>query len=520
MRMVQTGISRAMKTGLHQFVRKNISNRFSALAAGMGVTVVLQSSTATGLMVSSFAHHGVVTTTMALAIMLGADIGTTLVAQVLSFNIGWLSPLLLLAGVITHQASSQSQGRQWGRVMLGIGLILLALTLISTASTPMRNAPILQQIFTILETDWLLGMFLMAIMTWLVHSSLAMVLLIMAMAGSGLISPMMTLVLVLGANLGGVLPPLTTNWSKGNMARRVPLCNAAFKLAGVMLMLPLIDQLVSFMQWLDPSSSRQAVNFHTLFNITISCIFLPLITPVARFVENMLPQEKSSEDKAEPIYLDYENIGNPAVALASATLETIRMGRVIEDMLQESLTAIETRDTKLSQIVISRDDEVDKLHEAIKLYVTRLTTEELDNAESQRATNILTFTTDLEHIGDILGYVMNTNERKIAEQLEFSDEGFAEIKAMHSRVTDSLQLAIGTFVSNDPKLASQLLDEKRAVRQMEQDGVMSHMERLGQQRQESITSSALHMNFLRDLKRIHSHIVAIAYPVLEQNNKH
>lgn len=196
------------------------------------------------------------------------------------------------------------------------------------------------------------------------------------------------------------------------------------------------------------------------------------------------------------------------------------MGRVIEDMLQESLTAIETRDTKLSQIVISRDDEVDKLHEAIKLYVTRLTTEELDNAESQRATNILTFTTDLEHIGDILGYVMNTNERKIAEQLEFSDEGFEEIKAMHSRVTDSLQLAIGTFVSNDPKLASQLLDEKRAVRQMEQDGVMSHMERLGQQRQESITSSALHMNFLRDLKRIHSHIVAIAYPVLEQNNKH
>ena len=163
---------------------------------------------------------------------------------------------------------------------------------------------------------------------------------------------------------------------------------------------------------------------------------------------------------------------------------------------------------------------MDKLHEAIKLYVTRLTTEELDNAESQRATNILTFTTDLEHIGDILGYLMNTNERKIAEQLEFSDEGFEEIKAMHSRVTDSLQLAIGTFVSNDPKLASQLLDEKRAVRQMEQDGVMSHMERLGQQRQESITSSALHMNFLRDLKRIHSHIVAIAYPVLEQNNKH
>ena len=196
----------------------------------------------------------------------------------------------------------------------------------------------------------------------------------------------------------------------------------------------------------------------------------------------MLPQEKSSEDKPSPSILIMKISAIPLLRWP-VTLETIRMGRVIEDMLQESLTAIETRDTKLSQIVISRDDEVDKLHEAIKPYA-RLTTEELDNAESQRATNILTFTTDLEHIGDIRD-MMNTNERKIAEQLDFSDEGFAEIKAMHSRVTDSLQLAIGTFVSNDPKLASQLLDEKgRAA-----DGtgwVMSHMERLGQQRQKAL----------------------------------
>ena len=208
MRMVQTGIARALKERLHQFMRKNISNRFNALLVGAMVTIVLQSSTATGLIVSSFARRGVITIAMALALMLGADIGTTVVAQVLSFDVGWLSPLLLLTGVITHQLSAETSGRQWGRVFIGLGLMLLALTLISMASQPLRDSSILLQIFTKLEHDWLLAILLMAVLTWLVHSSLAMVLLIMAIAGGGLVSPTMGLVLVLGANLGGIMPAL------------------------------------------------------------------------------------------------------------------------------------------------------------------------------------------------------------------------------------------------------------------------------------------------------------------------
>lgn len=519
MRMVHTGISRALKERLHQFMRTNMSNRFNALVAGLMVTIVLQSSTATGLIVSSFARRGVVTITMALALMLGADIGTTVVAQVLSFDIGWLSPLMLLTGVIIHQMSSETSGRQWGRVFIGLGLMLLALTLIGNASEPLRQSPLLLQIFTMLEHDWMLAMLLMALLTWLVHSSLAMVLLIMAMAGGGLVTPTMALVLVLGANIGGVAPALVANWSKGPIARRVPASNALFKITGVVMMLPLIGQMEMLMQAIDPSLQRQVVNFHAFFNIAIAVFFLPFIGPVAALMEKLLPEEPRNNGTHDPQHLDEENIGNPAVALASATLETIRMGKIVEEMLRDGLTAIENRDVKLTQVVHDRDDEVDHLYEAIKLYVTRLSGEELDKKESQRATNILTFTTDLEHIGDILGYLMASNEKKIAADLEFSDEGFEEIHAMHLRVADGLKLAIGVFVSNDPKLAEQLLDEKRIVRQMEQDGAKSHMERLGQQRQESINTSALHMNVLRDLKRIHSHIVAIAYPVLEQKKK-
>lgn len=519
LRMVQTGISRALKEKLFTLVEANVSNRFNALVAGIIATIVLQSSTATGLIVSSFAHRGVITIATGLCIMLGADIGTTLVAQILSFDFGWISPLLILAGVIIHNLAAESKGRQWGRVAIGIGLILLALKLISLASIPLRESALLLQIFTVLEGDWLLALILMAAVTWFVHSSLAMVLLIMAMAGGGFISPAMSLVLVLGANLGGVLPPLVTNWPKEAEARHVPLCNALFKFTGVMLMLPLIGPLAELMMALDPAIDRQVVNFHTFFNISIAVIFLPLAGQMAALVKKLQPTQNDMTGSTHASNLDEDNIDNPAIALTSATLETVQMAHLVEDMLRDSMTAISNRDIPLSRSIADRDDDLDRLYENIKLYVTRVSTEELDKKESRRATNILTFTTDLEHIGDILGYLMSANEKKIEQDLAFSTEGLEEIQAMHLRVTDSFKLAIGVFVSNDPKLAEQLLDEKRIVRKMEQDGVKAHMERLGQQRPESIKTSALHMDFLRDLKRIHSHIVAIAYPVLNQKKK-
>ena len=519
LRMVHTGISRALKDRLYHLVQRNIANRFSALLVGIVVTITLQSSTATGLIVSSIAHRGAMTIATGLAIMLGADIGTTLVVQILSFDIGWLSPLMLLTGVIIHHMMTEGSKRQWGRVLIGIGLILLALNLIMTVSIPLRESSLVLQIFSMLEGDWLIALVLMALLTWAVHSSLAMVLLIMVMASSAMISPVMSLVLVLGANLGGTLPALLTNWRKGPKARHVPLGNALFKLAGVVLMLPLISHMPEMMTYLGPAPGHLVVNFHTVFNFAIACLFLPLVGPAAKLVETIQPLENAATDKAEISNLDEDNIDNPGIALASATLETIQMGQLVEDMLRDGLKSIENRDPKLSRDVLKRDDAVDRLHENIKLYVTQVTTQELDKQESLRAANILTFTTDLEHIGDILGHLMMANDKRIASDLSFSDEGFNDIQTMHMRVVDGLKLAIGVFVSNDPKLAEQLLDEKRIVRQMEQDGAKAHMERLGQQRPESINTSALHMDFLRDLKRIHSHIVAIAYPVLNQKKK-
>ena len=517
MRMVRIGMSRALGKRLQKTIGNGMSNRYVGFTSGMLVTMVLQSSMATGLIISSFASRGVVTTAAGLAIILGADVGTTIVAQVLSFDISWLIPVLTLGGVVVHFSSKNDSRRQWGRAAIGLALMLMALGMISQFSTPMRDAPILQDIFRSLENDFLLAIILMALITWLAHSSLAMVLLTISLEAGGVISVYMALILVIGANLGGAIPAIVANWSKGNKARRLPVANAAFKLFGCILILPFLEQITVFLEILSNDSARYVVNFHTLFNVLIAAGFILFINPIARLVERLLPEEHTKKSEIAPQHLDYDNIGDPSIAIASATLETVRMGHMIDAMLLKSLGAIEKSDRKAVRAVMKMDNDVDRLHEAIKLYVTKVSRAPLDENDSRRVTNILTFTTDLEHIGDITENLMELHGKKISAKLEFSSEGFAEIKAMHERVVNGLTMAIGVFISDDVKLANQLLSEKRVVRRMEQAGAKSHMERLRQQRPESISTSSLHMDILRDLKRIHSHIVAIAYPILEHS---
>jgi len=516
MRMVRTGIERAFGSGLRQAIGRSVDNRFKALCVGIGVTGLLQSSTATAFMVASFASRGLMATAPALAVMLGADIGTTLVAQVLSFDISWLSPLLILAGVVAHYTSNKTLTRQLGRAAIGLGLMLLALKLIVATSAPMQSSDVLIEVFASLAGEPLIGLLLAALLTWLAHSSLAVVLLVMSLAAGGVVPLSLAFALVIGANLGGALPPVIATWTVGPEARRVPLGNAFFKVSGCIIMLPLIGFIQPYVAMVEADAARQIVNFHTLFNLSIAVIFIFTTDAVARVATAKLPAIPDTLDPGVPRHLDRAHITEPTIALASAARETMRMGDIVEKMLRDSLIVLTTDDKNLARQVVKMDNAVDKLHEAIKLYVTEASRERLDDDHSRRTTNILTFTTDLEHIGDIVENLMDMAAKKIKRNMHFSKDGFGEIIAIHERVADNLQLALGIFISDDVKLARQLLEEKRIVKAMERTGAESHMARLREGRPESIETSALHMDILRDLKRIHSHIVAIAYPVLEQ----
>jgi phosphate:Na+ symporter len=518
LRMVRTGVARAFGANLRRLVARGTANRYYSFLAGLGVTAVLQSSTATALIASAFASRGLMPLAAALAVMLGADVGTTLVAQLLSLKISWLSSLFVFAGVVMFLGGKVTRWRDIGRIVIGLGLMLLALRLIFAASEPMRDTVALHDVLTAISGDAVLGILIAALLTWLAHSSLAVVLLVMSLTAVGVVHPPAAFVLVLGANLGGAIPAIVSSLSEGVEARRVTFGNAAFKLTGVLVAAPLVGVVAPYIAWFDPDPARQIVDFHMLFNLALAVVFIGLTDPVAALVARFLPARASAaaDDPSRPRYLDRSGMESPSVALTCAARETLHMGDIVETMLRQSMTALLTDDRKLVGDVERMDNAVDRLHEAIKLYVTEVTRVNLDEAEGRRATDIITFTTNLEHIGDIIDKnLMELAAKKIKHKRQFSEDGAAELTALHRRVLDNLKLALGVFISGDVKIARQLLDEKVAIRDAERAAAESHLARLREGRIESIDTSSLHLDVLRDLKRIHSHICAVAYPILD-----
>ncbi len=454
----------------------------------------------------------------ALAVMLGADVGTTLVAQLLSLKIAWLSSLFIFAGVVMFLGGKVTRWRDMGRIGIGLGLMLLALRLIFAASEPMRDAVAMHDVLNAIAGDAVLGILVAALLTWLAHSSLAVVLLVMSLTVVGVVHPPSAFVLVLGANLGGTIPAILSSLSEGVEARRVTFGNAGLKLIGVIVAAPFVTSIAPYLNLIESDSARQIVDFHMVFNLALAAVFLGLTNPLAALVARLLPARAgvAEDDPGRARYLDRSSMESPSVALTCAARETMHMGDIVETMLRQSMTALLTDDRKLVAEVERMDNLVDRLHEAIKLYVTEVTRVNLDESEGRRATDIITFTTNLEHIGDIIDKnLMELAAKKIKNMRRFSLDGAAELTALHRRVLDNLKLALGVFISGDVKIARQLLDEKVAIRDAERSAAENHLARLREGRIESIDTSSLHLDVLRDLKRIHSHICAVAYPILD-----
>ncbi len=517
--MVRTGVTRAFGSELHRIVGRAVSNRISAFLSGIGVTLIVQSSTATALIISSFAARGVIALPAALAVMLGADIGTTLVAQVLSFDLSLMPYILVLVGLILHGPKRTSKTRQLGRAVFGLGLMLLALSLIVQTSEPLRTSVILQEVFESISSEPMIAILLAALLTWVSHSSLAIVLLVMSFAVGGIITIDLAFLLVIGANLGGVIPPIIATLSEGDLARRVTFGNAGFKIIGAILFAPFLGYLPELLGRISEDPARLIVNFHTLFNFTLAFIFVPLVPLAARIWERIIQPSTSSTDDDTPKFLDENSIGTPVLALACATREVGRMAETVDTMLRGVSECLRSDDYSNVDELIELDDRVDTLYDEIKSYVTRVSRQEIDQAESDRVVEILMFTTNLEHMGDIIESLLGALVRRSKKEISFSKEGLADLLELNQKLISNLTLAINIFNSGDVALAKQLIKDKARVNKMQGGFVQNHLERLKDGRIESVATSSLHMDVLRDQRRIHSHITAVAYPILEQAGK-
>jgi len=526
--MVGTGVQRGFGTILRRWLGLNLGSRFRAFLTGIGVTALLQSSTATGLLATSFTATGVIALAPALAVMLGANVGTALLTQILSFNVALVGPPLVLAGVLVFRWAAGGRAKNIGRVAIGIGLMLMALSGLVHTLGPLENTPLLRPVIGSLVNDPILATLVAAALTWACHSSIAIVLLVASFAATHVVDPTGALALVLGANLGGALPALTS--ASTPVARRLPLGNLMVRAAGVLLTLPFLHEITHLFELAEAAPERLVVNFHLVFNLALAAIFIGPVAGLARLLTRWLPDPPASADPGRAVYLDIAALDSATVALANAARETLRMADMVEAILRDALGVLRLNDRARAEAVASHNRCVDQLGGAIRRYLADVGDEQtLDNRhEGARAQDILSAVINLEHVGDIVANSLvefALRSQKLGRA--FSAEELEQVTAMHGELLESLRLALAVFLHGQIRDAKRLVARKTQFREFEAAATALSVRLL---RSAAATSrltdssaaeqvaeeSDLFLRTVRDLRRVHSHLASFAYPILHR----
>jgi len=491
---------------------------------GLAVTAMLQSSTATGLMATSFAARGALDLAPALAVMLGANLGSTLITQIFAFDITAVAPVLVLIGVVLFRSSGDGRAKNLGRVGIGLGLMLLALGALGRTLVPVETAPPLRAVLEALTGEPVLAVLIAGALTWACHSSVAVVLLIASLAASGVIAPAASLALVVGANLGGTLPPLFEAGS--GVARRLPLGNLLVRAAGCAVVLPFLPAIAAWLAHIEPAPARLIVNFHTAFNLALAVLFLPFTDRLAALLIRFLPDPPRPADPARPIHLEEAALDSASVALANAARETLRMADMFEGMLRGAIEVFRSGDRHRAADISRTERIMDRLGAAIRRYLADIGNEQPldDEDEGARSQEILSAVINLEHAADIIANNLLEFAAKRARRAGgFAPEELDAIAAMHAELVDSLRLGLTVFLRSDAALrdARRLVARKRQLRRQEAEAAALNIRSLqvGAAGSQAVATSVDNGDFLRivrDLRRVHSHIAALAYPVLER----
>ncbi|CAO98160.1 Na/Pi cotransporter family protein [Erwinia tasmaniensis] len=514
--IVRTGIMRVFGANLRRVLSRSMAKKPMAFLSGIGVTALVQSSNATTMLVTSFVAQELVGLAPALVIILGADVGTALMARILTFDLSWLSPLFIFFGVVFFLGRKQARAGQLGRTSIGLGLILLALQLIVAAATPITQAAGVKVLFSSLTGDVMLDALIGALFAIISYSSLAAVLLTATLAATGVISFKVALCLVIGANLGSGLLAMLNNSASNAAGKRVALGSLLFKFIGSLLILPFIDPLANWLEKLPVNNEELVIFFHVFYNLIRCVIMVPFAEPMATLCQRLIRDEAETDLRLKPRHLDSASLDTPALALANAARETLRMGDVLEQMLT-TFSRVVHGERREDREIRKLDDDVDVLYTAIKLYLAQMPKEDLPDEDSRRWAETIEMALNLEMAGDILERMSgDVADKSLAAGLAFSLEGMQELDAQLELLTSNLRLSLSVFLSRDITSAKRLRRAKHRFRITNRRYSYTHVERLHQQNVQSIETSSLHLGLLGDMKRLNSLFCAVAYGVLEQ----
>ena len=523
--MVQSGVQRAFGSRLRHWLGIALGGRWRAFLAGLGATAALQSSTAAALMVGSFAAGGAVALAPALAAMLGANVGTALIVQALSFDVSAVFPALVLAGVIAFRRGARARTRDLGRVAIGLGLALLALHLMVESVAPVEASPALRRVLAAVADQPLPNLLLAAALAWAAHSSVAAVLFVSSLAAGGVAEPQAAVAMVLGANLGSALNPLLeAGGDPRDRARlRVPFGNLLNRAAGCLLALAVLPDATAWLAALDPAPARLVANAHLGFNLAVAALSFPLLPAAARLLRRLLPERAPDAGEGAPRYLDEAALGTPSVALANAAREVLRIADLVEAMLRGSAEAFRGFDRDAAKSVGRVDDAVDRLHRAVQAYLSRIPRESLGDEEARRLAEVRAFAIALEHAGDVVERdLVRHAAKRLRRGVELGPEPAREIAALHAALLEQLRLAVAVFMLEDADAARRLVRGKEGLRDAERAAARRLAAADGPSSagaEEGGAAARLLLDAVRDLRRVGAHLASVAHPLLERRGE-
>lgn len=517
-RMVRTGIVRAFGERLNSFLEQRLDGRFKAFSGGLVTTAILGSSTAMALIVAGLAGSGALNAVTGLTVLLGADVGSAIVAGLFAAGsslASGLAPVLLVAGYLAFSFSREFRSRNLGRVVLGLGLMFLALRMVVDATAPLREATLFHQTLEAVASEPLLAFLFGAILAWVFHSTLAVVLLITSFLANGSLDPAYVLPFVLGLNFGGGLPAVTATFDQPALARRLPLANLFCRGSLALLCLAALEPVGWLVALVPIHASYAAIALHVSFNLVAAAIFLPLAPLVMQVLETLIPDNNAESNRfSAPRYLDGSALETPEAALANAAAETLRMGEILERMFSTVLAAMQSKKLEPLKEIPQLDETLGAYMQSVHHYIGRIYDGDMTQDEAQRAFAIMLCAGNIEHAGDVVK--LNLTKRmksRVKSGIAFSDEQLGQLKELSGVIYASLRLLPAALSTNDVKASARLAAQKDVFREMEHAAISQHMT----DALDNVASSqvsALFVDLIRDMHRINSHIASAGYPIV------
>ncbi len=515
MQLASEGLQKIAGGHLRAILGLLTRNRLLGVVIGFLVTVATQSSSATTVMLVSFADAALMELKQALGVILGAGIGTTLTVQLIAFKITDYAPLIIALGFFLTLIKKGRKTERFGRALLGFGFIFLGMGIISSASSPLKSSPYFTRVFLSLGEKPFLGLFLATIFTAIIQSSAATLALTIALAAQGLLTLQGAIPIILGANIGTTATALLASMGGSREGKQVALAHLLFKVGGAIIFLPFLSPFAKAIAPTSVYAARQIANAHTAFNVINTLLFLPFVLPLTNLIKKLLPVKPKRELLEKSRYLDEKVLDVPALALAQAAKETSRLAAIVRDMVKESFVVISENDENLLEKLKGQERIVDALSRENTHYLTRLSRRRLSDEESRRSISLLYITNDLEHIGDLVNNnLLELARKKIDKGLSFSIEGGMDLEKMHKKVMGNLETVMSAFIHDDRDSAKKVIDTKQEINRMEKDLRRAHLDRLGKELPETLETSTIHLDALDNLKRINSHATDIAHAIL------